>query len=90
MPASQADAAKANVSNNSTTAGRPVEPHVRNANRVVVGFPFSSIKIEDHAGAAEVAGVVARLCRLLAGSAPVDAFAELAADAQDLQERLGR
>ncbi len=90
MPASQEGDAQDSVSNTLTGGGRPVEPHVRNANRVVVGFPFSTIKIEDHASAAEVADVVARLCRLLADSASVDAFAELAAEAQDLQERLGR
>ena len=87
MPADQVT--QANVSNQTTSGGRPVEPRIRNANRVVVGFPFSTIKIEDRGGAAEVAGRVARLCRLLADSESVDSFAELAAEAQELQERPG-
>jgi hypothetical protein len=56
----------------------------------VVGFPFSSVRIEDSGGAAEVADVVARLCSLLAESAPPAAFAELAAQARELEERVRR
>ena len=68
--------------------GRPVEPHVSNANRVFVGFPFSSIKVEDRAGALAVAGLVERLSRLLAEGASAGDFAELANEAHNLIDQL--
>ena len=90
MPANPPDGARTHPAHNPAGGGPPVEPHVRNANRIVVGFPFSTISIEDHASAAEVADVVAQLCRLLENSAPADAFAELAVEAEDLRDRLWR
>lgn len=67
---------------------RPVQPRVTNANRVVVGFPFSTITMEDTANTAALAGLVARLCRLLAESAPAEALADLATEAEELAARL--
>ena len=66
------------------------KPHVHNANQVVVGFPFSTIKVGDGTGAAEVADLVARLCHLLADSPSTDAFNELAVEAEGLGARLRR
>ena len=85
-----ANGSKESTSDQMTTGTRMVEPHVSNANRIVVGFPFSTIKMDDVTGAAAVADMVARLCRLLAESAPADAFSSLAAEAEHLQERLRR
>jgi len=84
-----ADRQDDNISEKHTTsATQKVEPHVNNANRIVFGFPFSSIKFEDAANAAQVADVVARLCHLLAESASGEAFADLAAEAEDLVAQL--
>ena len=74
----------------SPDVSRPVEPRVSNANRVVVGFPFSTIKIEDSADVVAVAELLATLCRLLATSAPADELAELAEEAEELASRLRR
>lgn len=84
------DPSQEHLSDPVTASARRVEPHVSNANRVVVGFPFSTIKIDDAASAAAVADVVARMCRMLAASAPTDAFAGLATEAEDLTARLRR
>ena len=70
------------------STGRPVEPHVSNANRVIVGFPFSSIRVEDRAGALAVADLVERLSQLLAEGASAEQFAELADEAHTLTDQL--
>jgi hypothetical protein len=71
------------------TKGAP-KPYVHNAHRVVVGFPFSTIKIGDGTGAADVADLVARLCHLLADAPSTEAFSELAVEAEGLCARLHR
>lgn len=63
-------------------------PRVSNANRVVVGFPFSTIRIEESSDTVAVADLIARLCRLLAGAASAEAFGQLAEEADDLATRL--
>jgi hypothetical protein len=57
---------------------------------VIVGFPFSTIRVEDTIGVSDVAELVARLCRLLADDAPAEALADLAEDATGLYSRLSR
>ncbi len=89
MASSQMDATShERTSSERKTAAPAAKPHVKNANRIVVGFPFSTIKIEDAASAAAVADLVARLCRLLANSASADTLDGLAAEAEHLKVRL--
>ena len=57
---------------------------------MIVGFPFSSIKVEDRAGALAVADLVERLSRLLAEGASAGDFAELANEAHNLTDKLRR
>ena len=77
-------------SNGTGATARVAQPQVHNANRVVVGLPFSTVTVADGMSAAAVAELVARLSRLLAGSAPADAFDALATEAEALAARLRR
>jgi hypothetical protein len=55
---------------------------------VIVGFPFSTIRIEDRDSSRAVAELLGRLCQELADGASAEQFAELGAEANDLAEQL--
>ncbi len=72
-----------------TNHSRP-RPTVRNNTRIVVGFPFSSVHVEeDTVTQSELARLVALLSRALADSAPAETFKGIAEAAEDLTAELG-
>jgi len=60
-----------------------------NAQRITVGLPFSNITIGERSEeVTELASLVARLARVLADGSAEPELAELAAEAETLNERL--
>jgi hypothetical protein len=63
-------------------------PSVSNATRVIVGFPFSTIKVQDSVDATAIAALLARLCQALASNRPAADLQSIADDAAALANRL--
>lgn len=61
---------------------------VTSATRVIVGFPFATIKVQDTSEAAAVAAVLAGLCHALATNRSAAAMQRIADDADALVKRL--
>lgn len=63
---------------------------VDSSTRVLVAFPFSMIRIDESHGAAQVAELLARVCRTLADGGSPEELGNLAAEAEELARRLNR
>ena len=70
--------------------GRSVGGSVDSSTRVIVAFPFSMVRLDDSRGAAEVAELLARVCRAVADGAPADELTALGTEADALAARLRR
>jgi hypothetical protein len=75
-----------------TEEGRPVRRvlgNVDSSTRVIVAFPFSMVRMDDARGAAEVAELLARICRAAADGGTEELRA-LGGEADELAARLRR
>ena len=70
--------------------GRNVGGSVDSSTRVIVAFPFSMVRIDDAHGAAEVAELLARVCREIADGSSPEAMSALATEGDELAARLRR
>ncbi len=69
---------------------RRILGNVDSSTRVIVAFPFSMVRMDDSRGAAEVAELLARVCRAIADGGSPDAMAALATESEDLAARVRR
>ena len=63
---------------------------VDSSTRVMVAFPFSHVHVGESHGAAQVAELLARVCRAIVDGGSPDELRELGAEAEDLASRLRR
>ena len=73
-----------------STDGRTHPHRVSNSTRVMVAFPFSTIHVHEPSEAADLAELLARVCRAIADGSSADAMAALATEAEELTARLRR
>ena len=67
----------------------PAHPHrVNNSTRVMVAFPFSTIHVHEPSDAAQLAELLAQVCRAVASGASPEELQALGTEADELAARL--